>query len=60
LPYKSPGYVDDELICGDQLPDDMVALCDWMKYAIKREFELDIEAISTTRFRGYCQGDDCP
>jgi hypothetical protein len=30
------------------------------QYAIKKEFELGIEATSTTRYRGYCQGGNCP
>jgi hypothetical protein len=30
------------------------------QYVIKREFKLDIQAISTTKFRGYYQGCDCP
>jgi hypothetical protein len=30
------------------------------QYAINREFELGIEATSTTRFRDYCQGGSCP
>jgi hypothetical protein len=29
------------------------------QYAMNREFELGIEATSTTRFRGYCQGGGC-
>jgi hypothetical protein len=29
------------------------------QYAIKHEFELGIEATSTTRYVGYCKGDDC-
>jgi hypothetical protein len=29
-------------------------------YAIKREFELGIEATCSTRYRGYCQGWKCP
>jgi hypothetical protein len=30
------------------------------QYAINREFELGIEATSTTRFRGFYQGGGCP
>ena len=30
------------------------------QYAINREFELGIEATNTYRYRGFCQGDDCP
>ena len=30
------------------------------QYAIKREFELGIEATSPMKYRGYCQGGDCP
>ena len=29
------------------------------QYAIKHEFELGIEVTSTTRYVGYCKGDDC-
>jgi hypothetical protein len=30
------------------------------QYAIKHEFELGIDVTSTTRYVGYCKGDDCP
>jgi hypothetical protein len=30
------------------------------QYAIDKEFELGIEAIDKTRYRGYCMGGDCP
>jgi hypothetical protein len=30
------------------------------QFAIKNEFELGIEATSPYRFRGYCQGGECP
>jgi hypothetical protein len=30
------------------------------QYAIKKKFELGIEATSTTRCRGYCQGGNYP
>jgi hypothetical protein len=30
------------------------------QFAIKNEFELGIETTSTTRYRGYCKGSDCP
>jgi hypothetical protein len=30
------------------------------QYAINKEFELGIEAINKTRFRGYCKGSNCP
>jgi hypothetical protein len=30
------------------------------QYAIKKEFELGIEAITPLKYRGYCRGGDCP
>jgi hypothetical protein len=30
------------------------------QYAIKKEFELGIEATSPIRYRGYCKSGDCP
>jgi hypothetical protein len=30
------------------------------QYAIDKEFELGIEAIDKTRYRGYCRSGDCP
>lgn len=30
------------------------------QYAINKEFELGIEATDSNRYRGFCQGDDCP
>jgi hypothetical protein len=80
-PRVVPNDCYNESVCGDELPDDMVALCDWKnpimtlgsrykdmvtfrlamrQYAIKREFELGIEATTPLKYRGYCQGGDCP
>jgi hypothetical protein len=30
------------------------------QYAIDKEFELGVEAMDKIRYRGYCQGGDCP
>jgi hypothetical protein len=30
------------------------------QYVIKKEFELGIETTDQTRYRGFCQGGDCP
>jgi hypothetical protein len=71
----------DELVCSDQLTNELVSFGDWRnhvmllessymdmtafrlamrQFVIKKEFELGIEATSTTRYRGYCKGGDCP
>jgi hypothetical protein len=71
----------DELVCSDQLTNELVSFGDWRnpvmslesqymdmatfrlpvrQFAIKKEFELDIETTSTTRYRSYCKGGDCP
>jgi hypothetical protein len=76
-----PNECVDELGGGDEIPNEMVALSDWMnpvmepesrykdmtifrlamrQYAIKKEFELGIEAITPLKYRGYCRGNDCP
>jgi hypothetical protein len=40
---------------------DIVIFCLAMRqYAIKKEFELVIEATDQTRYMTFCQGEDCP
>jgi hypothetical protein len=76
-----PTDVCDDLVCGDEPPQEEVLFCDWKhpmmmlesrykdmaifqlamrQFAIKREFELGIEATCPNRYRGYCKGGGCP
>jgi hypothetical protein len=80
-PAPQPNEYVDELVCGDQLPDENYALCVWRnpimklesrykdmatfrlamrQFAIKKEFDLGIEASTPLKYRGYCKGGKCP